>query len=345
MTPRKSPPRQITTWPNLASLAALAMGAWFAVAAALHAQPASEPSADEIARNPAVTVDSRSAPALVKEGNALLRNSKAAEALQLYDRARAKQPDSREVAFVEGLGHYQLGDYEKARAAFYEAATAESPSLANDALYSVATCDHAEALAAETDPKLAISKLESAMSTYQDVLARDPRHSAARESNLKAATMWRQIKQQLEQQEKQECDNPSEQQDQDKKDQEQEKESEQEQKQNQQDREQQEQQDQQQQAQSEKNQDKQQESQQQSSDQQEQPQQQQEQDQQSASADEQQTVQEQQQAAQQEMQEERVSREQAQRQLREMVQAMKDRAKQRREPAAPARVKPVDKDW
>ncbi len=243
------------------------------------------------------------APQAVREGNSRLTNGQPDKALEAYRYAEELEPDAREIAFVEGLAHYDLKEFDAAREAFRKAALGNGP-LADDALYSLGVSDHAEALAnIEGDPKAALGLLESAMRRYHDVLARQPEHAAARDANFKAAHMWRQLKQQLEQQEQQQ---------------------DQEQEPNDEDAEQQ-QQDQQQQGQDEKDQE------QQQSDASEEPQ------------DEQQQEQQQQQS--QAEKQEQVSREQAERRLREMMQAVRDRKKRRREHVPNVPIAPVDKYW
>ena len=141
-----------------------------------------------------------SAPKAVREGNLLLKAGDAASALEHYRQAETLKPNAREIAFDRGLGHYVLGQFDQAREAFEKAAGGEGDALADDAVYSAGASDHAEGLAKATEPKLALSKLESAMQRYQSVLSRRPEHQAARDANYKAASTWRTLKQQLEQQ-------------------------------------------------------------------------------------------------------------------------------------------------
>ena len=109
-------------------------------------------------------------------------------------------PDAPEVAFVQGLAHYDLAELEEARNSFRKAATSSDHALADDALYSLGTCDHVEALQNAEDPQESLGKLESAMRHYRNVLLNQPEHEAARDANFKAASMWRQLKQQQQQQ-------------------------------------------------------------------------------------------------------------------------------------------------
>ena len=283
--------------------------------------PISSPS-DRVSVLPDSAGDSKqaSAPHLVRQANRLLLDDKPAEALGEYEKAEALRPDAREIAFGEGLARYKLGEYDKARDAFNRAAGGAADALADDALYSLGTCDHAEALAAQ-DPKAAVSKLESAMRDYQNLLSHRPDHPAARDANLKAASYWRQLKQQLQQQQQQQQN------------------SDQEKDQNQDDQQQQQQQDNDQKdQQQEQDESKQQQSQQQDSlqEQKQQPQQ---------SADNEQSQKEEQ-MQQQQAEQKDDSREQAERKLREMMQALRDRKKLRRDEVikTPA-YRPSEKDW
>ena len=264
-----------------------------------------------------------SAPKAVREGNLLLKAGDAASALEHYRQAETAQPGAREIAFDRGLGHYALGQFDEARQAFEKAAGGAGDALADDAVYSAGACDHAEALAGGANPKAALSKLENAMQRYQSVLSRRPEHQAARDANYKAASMWRELKQKLEQQ-KQRQQQQNDQQDQNQQDEHQEKQQSSEQ---QKENEQQEQQ-------SAKN-------------QQQQSQEQQAEKQQSASAEQKDNQDEQSEEVQakEEEQKEDVSREQAERKLREMMQALRDRKKLRREEVKKIPISPVDKDW
>lgn len=261
-----------------------------------------------------------SAPQLVREGNELLLDDKAELALQKYYQAKTLAPGAREIAFAEGLSHFQLGDYDLAREQFSQVAGSAGDALADDALYSRGTCDHAQALASSQEPQQAMAKLESAMRTYRDVLARDPSHEAARDANFKAASMWRQIKQQMQQQkQQQQGDNDDENEDQEKQDQ---------------------QSDQQQQQDQEQDSKDQQSDEQQSSDSQQDEKEQEKQDQ--SKSDEQKESQQQQA---QQSKEEQVSKEQAERKLREMLQELADRQKARQKPVKRLPPPRGGKDW
>ena len=251
----------------------------------------------------------------VREGNRRLVAGDAALALSAYQRARELEPGAREIDFIEGLAHYAIKDYERARGAFEDAATSKQDSLVDDAIYSIGTTYHAEALANSENPEQAIGQLENAMRRYQTVLANQPGHEAARNANYKAASMWRTLKERLEQQQ-QEQQQQQQNQDGESDDGEQEPQE------------------------GEKPDDDQQDQQNQQPSESEEPQDEQQQSQ-AQGSDEQQDQQQQSQAEQEEQQ----SKEQAQRKLRELMQALRDREKRRPERVQPVQVAPASKDW
>lgn len=255
----------------------------------------------------------------VREGNRLLGDENPTAALEAYDHAEELRPEAREIAFAKGLAHYERKEFDQAREAFRKAAAWTNDSLADDARYSLGTCDHAEGLDNLNDPQLAMSLLESAMQRYHDVLAGQPEHTATRDANLKAASMWRELKRRLQEQQQQQDQDPNRDSEQNEQD------SDEKNQQQQQDENEQEQED-------------------QPAQPQEPNEQQEEQEQQADSAEQQEEQQEQQQASEAEQQEQ-ASREQAERMLREMMQAQRERKKMRREPVRKIPVVPVDKDW
>ena len=91
----------------------------------------------------------------VHEGNRLLTQGEAAKALELYSQAQQQKPDARELAFVQGLGHYALGEYDAARERFQAAVAGRADALADDALYSEGATYHAQALANMQDAEQA----------------------------------------------------------------------------------------------------------------------------------------------------------------------------------------------
>lgn len=151
---------------------------------------------------------------VVREGNRRLLEGEADAALGAYDQAgqllparQAGSTSARVIAFGRGLANYDLKRFDEARAAFEQVAVEGTDTLATDAQYGIGTCDHVEGLENTDNPELAISLLESAMRRYHRVLAENPRHQAALEANMKAASVWRRIKEMQEQQQQQQSDN------------------------------------------------------------------------------------------------------------------------------------------
>lgn len=300
-----------------------------------------------------VVLDQLEAPDAVREGNRLLRAGDAEQAMRAYDRAHELAPTAHEIDFDKGLAQFKLGDYEAARRAFENAALSSDDSLVDDAIYSIGNTYHAEALAKRDNPQEAIPLLENAMQRYQSVLAGREDHEAAREANYKAASLWRTMKKQLEQQQQQQQQQQDSEQDEE---QQEDQEQQQQQQSQQENQEQQDQQEQQSQDQQQDNQDQQsqqdhqdqQQDQQQESDQQEQqdqqsPQNQEQQQDQEQSAEREQQDQQQQQAQAQRQAEE--ARRQAERQLRDLMQELRQRNKRKPEQQQPIRPAPVEKDW
>ena len=280
----------------------------------------------------------------VREGNRLLLSGDAHSALDAYEHAGEGAPDALEVPFVEGLAYFDLAQFDEARRAFDRAKYAKNKALADDALYGLAACDHAEAvkmiggasdgsaappsalptanpgaqpgvgesMPGMTDPSATIAKLESAMTGYRDVLENNPDHALARESNRKAAALWREIKELLEQQQQQQQQQDQNQENDEQEDQEQE---------------------------SDQDQD--------SSDEQQQGDEG-EQDQQQpsdAEQDENEQRQEQQQQQAQPQPQQDTTRQQAENKLRAWMERMRDRLKDRKEQGERMPVRPVEKDW
>lgn len=287
----------------------------------------------------------------VREGNRLLKDGDAAQALKHYNAAADTLPDSREVAFDQALAHYALGEYDKARASFGKAIIDPPDKLANDALYGMGTCDHSQALASQ-DPRQAIPKLESAMQNYQRVLTAGEEHAPAKDAHYKAGSYWRQLKQiqQQQQQQQQQGDENKEQEENENQESDSQQQSQQQKQSDKKDQQQASKQDQQNESQQD----------QQNAQQQEAPQQQnaeskpnqaekEKEDQANAQdqkeAEDKQKESDEKKAAAHQKPEESITREQAQRQLREMMQALRDRQKLRREEIDKPPLPASDKDW
>lgn len=173
------------------------------------AQPDGSSSEELAAAAPESAV---SAVEAVRRGNELLKSGEAPNALQWYDRAAELEPNAPQIPFVKGLGFYATGDYQAARRQFESAAASDDADLALDALYSIGTTYHAEALANRTDGKAAVENLEEAMRRYRAVLRDRPEFEPALDADRKAAQLRRMIREQLEQQPQQQSPSDSDQQ-------------------------------------------------------------------------------------------------------------------------------------
>jgi len=287
-----------------------------------------------------------SSAAVVREANRMMQTGEIAQALERYRRVLDEHPDERAVLFNSGLANFQLGDYAAARDAFERASLSDDPALATDALYGIAACDYAEGLGLRgSDPKLGLQKTQRALSGLHDVLSFDSAHEGAADARLKAAALWNQLKQIIEQQPPQQQPSENNDENQDQEDSEQQGG-------------QQSQQNQDQQEQDQPNRDP---SQQQPQDENQQPQDQQDplQAQQQQQAAEQQEAQEEQQQQQQQAEQnkeeqqtaatedekEEQTREEALRQLRRLMDRQRLNQQRRREFTPPLPVQRVEKDW
>jgi hypothetical protein len=283
----------------------------------------------------------RSARSLVEEGNRRFKAGQYDTALESYDEAKAQRPDSLEVEFDRGLSAFSLGRLDEARSAFERVTLSRDTDLAENAMYGLGACDHAEALArAEQNPKEAVTQLEQAMRRYHDVLSARPDHPLARDANYRAGLKWRQIKELMErqqqQQQQQQQGNENQEQSEDQQDQQQQDQQDQSEQNEKQDGEPQQSDDQQ-------DQQGQQEDQQQSNDQQAQESQQsdQQQDQQQQSEEKS----EEEETAEQAEAKEDLSRDQAARELRRLMDQMRERKQERRQPIREIPAPPLEKDW
>jgi len=151
-----------------------------------------------------LALPTQSARALVEEGNRRFHAGEFDTALESYDGAKAQRPDSLEVDFDRGLSAFSLGQLDEARNAFERVTLSPDTDLAENAMYGIAACDHADALAlAEQNPQEAVAKLEQAMRRYHDVLSANPDHRLARDANYRAAMKWRRIKEMIQEQQPQ----------------------------------------------------------------------------------------------------------------------------------------------
>jgi Ca-activated chloride channel family protein len=139
---------------------------------------------------------------LVSKGNKQYDKKDFAKALELYDRASVKAPESAIVAFNRGDAFYKKGDLEKAREQFQQAASkTKNLPFESKAWYNLGNCAFEEGKRQEdSDLQKALEKLQESVKHYGTSLVKDPGNKLAAE-NLEIARL--KIKDLLDKQEKQ----------------------------------------------------------------------------------------------------------------------------------------------
>lgn len=141
---------------------------------------------------------------LIQEGNDLLSKDRAKEALEVFDKAKARAPDSAEIAFNRGVALYRIGEFDKAQSAFQDSLKPERPDLEARAKYNLARTAHASALARKDDPQNSVNDLTRAVGFYNDTLALKPDDADAKQNLDLARRMQAFLQKRLEQQKQEE---------------------------------------------------------------------------------------------------------------------------------------------
>jgi len=139
---------------------------------------------------------------LVSKGNKQYDKKDFAKALELYDRASVKAPESAIVAFNRGDAFFKKGDLEKAREQFQQAASkTKSLPFESKAWYNLGNCAFEEGKRQEdSDLQKALESLQQSVKHYGTSLVKDPGNKLAAE-NLEIARL--KIKDLLDKQQKQ----------------------------------------------------------------------------------------------------------------------------------------------
>ena len=139
---------------------------------------------------------------LVSKGNREYHKKDYAKALDLYDRASVKAPESAIVAFNKGDALYKKGDLEKAREQFQQAASkTKNLPFESRAWYNLGNCAFTEGGRQEdSDLQKALESLEECVKFYGTALEKDSNNKEAAE-NLEIARL--KIKDLLDKQQKQ----------------------------------------------------------------------------------------------------------------------------------------------
>lgn len=127
---------------------------------------------------------------LVSKGNREYHKKAYAKALDLYDKASVKAPESAIVSFNKGDALYRTGDYEKAREQFQQAASkTKSLPFESKAWYNLGNCSFESGKRQEdSDLKKALESLEECVKFYSTSLEKDPTNKPAAE-NLEIARL------------------------------------------------------------------------------------------------------------------------------------------------------------
>ncbi|HSG29360.1 MAG TPA: tetratricopeptide repeat protein, partial [Candidatus Krumholzibacterium sp.] len=129
----------------------------------------------------APSADAESPEGLVKKGNSDFMAGEYEKALELYERASVKSPESAVIAFNLGDVYYRMDDFAKAREKFQEAAmkTRELPLEAR-AWYNIGNCAFSEgARQLDSDLEKALGLYRESVGFYQTALEKDPELSDA----------------------------------------------------------------------------------------------------------------------------------------------------------------------
>ncbi len=121
---------------------------------------------------------------LVSKGNKQYDKKDFAKALELYDRASVKAPESAIVAFNRGDAFFKKGDLEKAREQFQQAASkTKSLPFESKAWYNLGNCAFEEGKRQEdSDLQKALESLQQSVKHYGTSLEKDPGNKLAAEN-------------------------------------------------------------------------------------------------------------------------------------------------------------------
>jgi len=127
---------------------------------------------------------------LVSKGNSQYHKKDYGKALDLYDKASVKAPESPIIAFNKGAALYKKEDYEKAREHFQQAASkTKSLPFEAKAWYNLGNCSFKEGGRQEdSDLQKALQSYEESVKHYSTALEKDPKLAEAAQ-NLEIARL------------------------------------------------------------------------------------------------------------------------------------------------------------
>ncbi|HQJ16203.1 MAG TPA: tetratricopeptide repeat protein, partial [Candidatus Omnitrophota bacterium] len=140
---------------------------------------------------------------IVRKGNALYKQQKYGDALKLYDKALEKQPDSSIIHFNKGASQFKAEDFEAAIGSFEKASATQDRSLEAKANYNLANSKYKLGQSRkESDLASAVSLLGEALERYRRAIELDPKDNDAKLNYELVEKEYRDLKQKLEQQAK-----------------------------------------------------------------------------------------------------------------------------------------------
>jgi Ca-activated chloride channel family protein len=149
----------------------------------------------------------------VDEGNRAFTAEDFEAALEAYELAESSKPDSAEIAFNQAVAKYKLGEYTEAEQLFNKALATGDERIEGRTKYNLGNCHYARALEAQDAPREAIEHLKSAIRRYRDALDVHAEDDDAKKNVDLAQRLIQQLReiQQQQQQQQQDSENQDEQ--------------------------------------------------------------------------------------------------------------------------------------
>jgi Ca-activated chloride channel family protein len=117
-----------------------------------------------------------------------LQDGRPADALEGFREAEVMFPESAELMYNQGVAHYRLRDFEKAKEAFSRALRTRNLKLEAKTKFNLGNCAYAEALERLSSLEDAIARLQTAIRYYRDALDVNPNDTDAR-ANIESAQL------------------------------------------------------------------------------------------------------------------------------------------------------------
>jgi Ca-activated chloride channel family protein len=129
-----------------------------------------------------------SAAQYVVRGNEFLEAGEHEAALAEYRQAEVLMPESPRLAYNQGIAHYRMGEFARARELFSAALATRDLELEAKIKFNVGNCHYAEALEKMANLDEAIEQLRTAIEYYLDALEINPEDGDAR-ANIETAQL------------------------------------------------------------------------------------------------------------------------------------------------------------